>query len=209
MVESVEAVLAVLVGLLPGALGLWSFERHAGAWGIALPDRFLRFLGISATFHALAAPLTYWIWLTYAQSGDWQRDAFLAWPLWLTALAYVGVPIGVGSLVGRATRAKRRWVRLLGAPADAPRAWDSFFFPRPDGWIRLKMKSGTWLGGAFVEDSWASHYPEPGDLYLTRAAELETRTGAFVFGDRGEVVTKDSGILVRWEEVEYLEFIDG
>jgi hypothetical protein len=38
--------------------------------------------------------------------------------------------------------------------------------------------------------------------------DLDPETGEFVVDDDGNVALLDGGILVRWEEVEHLEFID-
>lgn len=81
-------------------------------------------------------------------------------------LAYVAVPAPAGTLVGVAVRRRRRWVWALVGRDPAPRAWDHLFADRPVGWVRLKLKSGTWLAGAFAADgdgrrrSYAAGYPE-------------------------------------------------
>src|SRR4029079_5530354 len=59
MPDTLEAVAALVLALLPGALYVWAYERPVGAWGIGLSDRVLRFVGVSAILHALLAPLTY------------------------------------------------------------------------------------------------------------------------------------------------------
>lgn len=211
MPESFEAVAVVALALLPGALYVWSFERLVGAWGIRLGDRVLRFVGVSAILHALIAPITYRLW----------RDLFVAnglktgkasWAAWLAVLAYVAIPIALGSLVGAGTRSRSRWARIFTGPDPAPRAWDHLFGTRPDGWIRLRLKSGVWLAGAYatLEDgsrSYAAGYPEDQDLYLVEAVEVEPDTGEFVMDD-GKPVSRGSAILIRWNEVEYLDFID-
>lgn len=209
MPTALQALVALVLALLPGALAAWAFERNAGAWGIALPDRLLRFIGASAVFHAFAAPASYWIWRRYVESGRWEAEGRLPLVLWLAIVLYVGLPIVVGWIVGRGVRAEHRWAEVVFGTARAPRAWDWLFFDRPDGWMRLRLKSGTWIGGAFGQESYAAGYPEPSDLYLAIAVEVDPASGAFVFGDNGEFLRRDSGILVRWEEVEYLEFIDG
>jgi hypothetical protein len=207
--STLQAAAAVLLLLLPGALAVWWFERHAGAWGIRLPDRLFRLIGVSVAFHAVAAPLTYWLWRRYIDSGIWESRAQLPWELWIALLLYVMLPVAVGSAAGQASRLEGPWIRRLVGPARAPRAWDAFFFGRADGWMRLKLKSGSWIGGAFAQGSYAAVYPEPSDLYLAWAAEVDPSSGAFLFDEHDRVVLRDSGILIRWEEVEYLEFIDG
>lgn len=56
--------------------------------------------------------------------------------------------------------------------------------------------------------SYAAGYPEEQDLYLVETVEIDPETGEFVYDDSGEPVPRGSGILVRWSEVEYLEFIE-
>jgi hypothetical protein len=101
----------------------------------------------------------------------------------------------------------------LTGPDPAPRAWDYLFQYENDGWIRLRLKSGIWIGGAYADAggrrSYAAGYPEPQDLFLAAVAEVDPETGEFTRDQKGAVTVFDSGLLVRWDEVEYLEFIDG
>ena len=46
------------------------------------------------------------------------------------------------------------------------------------------------------------------DLYLVETVEVDPDTGAFALTEEGDPVWRDSGILIRWSEVEYLEFIE-
>lgn len=210
MPDTFQAVAVAVAALLPGALYVWAFERQAGRWGIGLSDRLLRFVGGSALFHAVAAPVTYWIWAEQAprvRAGD-----PVSWWLWLLVVAYVAVPTVTGTVVGRGVRAERRWTAWFTGPDPAPRAWDHLFGQRADGWVRLRMKSGVWLGGAYADAngrrSYAAGYPESQDLFLAAAVELDQETGEFVTDAEGNVTLLEGGILLRWDEVEHLEFID-
>ena len=70
------------------------------------------------------------------------------------------------------------------------------------------MKSGIWLGGAYADAngrrSYAAGYPEPPDLFLAAAVEVDPETGAFTHDMNGDVALLEGGLLVRWEEVEHL-----
>jgi hypothetical protein len=167
---------------------------------------------VSAVLHAVGAPLTYWLWAAYIRSGR-LSEGDVPLVLWLAPLIYVGAPILLGSTVGSATRTRARWVRLITGPEPAPRAWDHLFGGRPDGWVRLRLKSGTWLAGAYTRESathksYAAGYPEEQDLYLAESVDVDPETGTFDRAHDGKPVARGSGILIRWSEVEYLEFIE-
>lgn len=210
MPTTMAALLVLAAGLLPGAMYVWGFERQVGRWGIGLSDRILRFVGGSTLLHACFAPLTYWIW-----SAQWPsiRDSRpIAWGMWLIPVVYLALPFGAGSLVGLGTRRRWSWTRYATGPDPAPRAWDYLFQRNVDGWIRVKLKSGSWLGGAFADAngrrSYAAGYPEPQDLYLAAAVDTDPDTGEFLLGLDGQAVLSPGGLLLRWDEIEYLEFID-
>jgi hypothetical protein len=124
VIETLQAVLGSIVALLPGALFMWCFEREAGIWGINLPDRVLRFLGVSALLHLLAAPGTFWLWNEYYDSGEWKAGGHLPWPLYGGLLLYALVPIGLGLLLGRWAHEGRWLGTLLVGDRRPPRAWD-------------------------------------------------------------------------------------
>src|SRR5947207_2065486 len=203
MPQTFQALGVIVLALLPGALYVWSFERLVGAWGIGLSDRLLRFIGVSAILHALLAPITYRLWFHYVRSGQ-IAAGHLPLSSWAFVLGYVAVPIALGSSVGFATRHGSRWARIITGLDPAPRAWDYLFGRRPDGWIRIRLKEGTWLAGAYAVKgegwrSYASGYPEKQDLFLVEAAEVDPETGAFEFDECGKPALRGPGVLIRGE----------
>ena len=58
MPDTFQALGVLVLALLPGALYVWSFEQLAGAWGIKLADRLLRFIGVSAVLHVTFLPIS-------------------------------------------------------------------------------------------------------------------------------------------------------
>lgn len=87
------------------------------------------------------------------------------------------------------------------------RAWD-FLFDHKDltGWIRFRTKDGIFLGGYYGKGSYVSGYPEPQDIYLNNLAEMDSTTGKFELDEEDKPKLLGSGLLLRWDEVEYLEF---
>lgn len=212
MPDSFQALAVLVIGLLPGALYVWTFEGMVGRWGVGLSDRILRFVGVSAVLHAVVAPLTYWLWSEYVRAGRVGRGEPLPVALWIIVLAYVVLPIGLGWIVGYGTRRRWKWVQLFTGRNPAPRAWDAFFGDDPEGWVRLRLKSGAWIGAALGEKdgrrSYFSGYPEQQDLYLVQTAEVDPDSGAFLYDNEDQLRLRDFGVLLRWDEVEYLEFFE-
>jgi len=215
LIGTFQALAVLLLAFLPGALYVWAFEREAGGWGLGLTDRLLRFVGVSAVFHALAAPLTYMGYKDFIVTGHLAHAVNLSIWLWLVPLVYVAVPTVAGSIVGSAASAGKRWTRYIVGRSPAPRAWDHLFSPQDlSGWIRLKLKNGDWIVGAYGRSgsrrirSYAAGYPDAQDLYLVETAECERETGRFVVDSEGKIKLRGAGVLIRWEEVLYLEFVD-
>lgn len=215
MIDTFQALEVFLLALLPGALYVWAFEREAGGWGLGASDRLLRFVGFSAIFHVLVAPVTYIAYRDFIAND--RLGAAKAIPLWLwpTLLIYVAIPLIAGLVIGTATSDGKRWTRYVAGRSPAPRAWDHLFAARDlDGWVRLKLKDDKWIIGTFARSangrlrSYAAGYPDAQDLYLSETYACDPETGALLTDSEGNVIPRRLGVLVRWEEVQYLEFND-
>lgn len=176
-----------------------------------MADRTLRFLGITAAFQAVIAPLSYRIWEDYLRHGAEHRHDLPLW-LWPVVLAYIGVPAVLGTVLGYHFNRGKKWAQVIVGPTAPPTAWDALFSGDPtDLFVLMKLKSGGWLGGQYVEGSYVGGYPEPADIYLRRELMVDQEEGDFVrrTGPNDEFVETGSfGVLVRWAEVEYLEVSD-
>ncbi|GAA3803516.1 hypothetical protein GCM10022403_041910 [Streptomyces coacervatus] len=214
MPSTFEAFWVIIFALLPGALYTWVFEREAGAWGLNLSDRLLRFVGMSAIFHAVAAPLTYEIYSRYIQKKTLAQGQPVSWWLWVVVLLYAAIPVGAGWLVGAATHKHRRWTRMVVGPAPAPSAWEHFFAtPELSGWMRLRLKSGEWICGSYTKSpssgiqSYAAGHPNSPDVYLAETAVCDPQTGQFIPDANGKLQPRQAGVLIRWDELSYIEYI--
>src|SRR5215211_2235803 len=141
MPSTVEALAVIVAALLPGALYFWAFERVVGRWGVGFADRFLRFVGVSAAFHALAAPATYNIWFDYLRPEAHPGANQLPIGLWFVALGYVALPTVIGYLVGHRYREGGGWVTAVVGATAPPTAWDAIFYRRPLGYVLMRLKS--------------------------------------------------------------------
>ena len=159
---------------------------------------------------AIAAWPLHWLyanhWDTFAN-----RQALPPW-FWIVPILYTIAPLVGGGVLGFGWKKNWSWARYIGGRDRTPRAWDHLFQDQPAGGVRCKLKSGNWIGGVFGEVNkrrpYASGYPEPQDLYLAATIRLDPYTGEILTDCEGHPEIQDSGILLRWEEIEYLEFTE-
>lgn len=210
MISTFQALAVAVLAVLPGAAYMFAYEREAGAFSVALADRLVRFLAASAVMHALLSSGTYWLYRHAVVNGELVRGKSPLWAVEAAAVAYVALPTAAGLAVGRGKRNGKPWAAVLVGDSPEPRAWDFLWSAAPTGLVRARLKSGAWVGGHFSADdqgrrSYASGYPEAGDLYLARRAELDPDTGRFVSDSNGDAVLLPTGLLVRWDEIEVLD----
>ncbi len=210
MTTTLQSLIIIWLAILPGALFIWAFEQLAGRWATGIRNSFWRSIGYSAVFHVFFLPLTYYLWFSY-------KDPFIAgnfvslWA-WILVFPYVILPVVMGLLVGWIILNEEsisnkwyywwiKWIKGLIGRSPAPRAWDFLFSGHPSGWVHLRMKSGESQVGLYGQGSYAAGYPEPQDIYLSHTFAFNTGSGKF------EETDESRGLLVRWDEIEYLEFI--
>jgi hypothetical protein len=227
MPDTLEALGVFLLAVLPGGLYIWAVERDVGRWGVNLTDRILRFVAVSAIFQVLfAAPLyflrrEFWHHEIAGRAGHFENriadgDALPFW-LFLVPILYLGIPILAGIVVARIARgtseASNVAARVLVGRDPEPRAWDHLFWQRPTGVVRMRLKNDDghpWVGGFYGKHSYASGYPEASqDLWLERSYVMND-DGTFVAKEtenrEREYVETGAGLLIRWEEIDLLEF---
>jgi hypothetical protein len=220
VVETFQALVVAVLAILPGAVFTWAYEQQAGRWGAKASDRLLRFLGASSVFLIFALPLLYQGYRELIITHKLEKGTPLPAPAWLLPVAYVSVPYVAGRLLGLAAQSREPWTKLFTGPAPAPRAWDHLFAtPKLTGWIRLKLKDGTWVFGAWGKEvtagpvalrSYAAGYPEPQDLYLVDTAQVDSQGIAEPDpNDPSRPLLTGVGVLIRWEEVLYAEYREG
>lgn len=171
-------------------------------------NRVLRALGVSAALVALygltAGPRVLAL-LRRAQDPDAAVALSAVRPLawWALALLFV-VPalLAVGSFL--APRVPRppglQWLRLSYDPT--PRAWDYAFNGIGPRYVRILTTDGRYLGGWYGTESFVSSYPEPREIFLEIAHQMQAD------GEFGPEVPNSSGLYVRCDDVRLVEFVD-
>jgi Family of unknown function (DUF6338) len=214
MISTFSALAVAVVALLPGALYTWAFERNVGAWGASLSDRLLRFVGVSAVFHASMAWPDYLAYNAFIRSGDLSRGVALPPWVWVIPPVYVGLPLLLGGWVGRATHKRKSWTRFLVGKSPAPRAWDHLFADAGlNGYVIIHRKedkpaiAGVWSRSKDGQQrSYASGYPDVQEIFLFDTLVCDPQTGALEPDEHGNVQLRGVGVLIAWDSIAYLEF---
>ena len=211
MVGTVQALGLLLLAVLPGAVLVFSYE---GRTQRILPgdgnERVLRFLLATVLifpFVAVVAGAVYVRILHVPLDGGAAHRNRLLDPsdvsLWwtLVPVAYVGVPWGLGRLAGflRVTREGRR-----ARPTVQTSAWGFIVVdPRPK-LVVVKLRSGTWAGGLFGDDSFSSP-PESDhvDLVLESGVEVGADGAIRRHGDGMPVLTQ-AAVVISYADVELM-----
>jgi hypothetical protein len=215
-VSTFQALAVAVIAVLPGASYTFAYERIVGAFGVSLSDRLVRFAAASAIFHALLSGPEYLLYREMITNGRLARAEVSPWAFQALAVVYVFLPTAAGSTLGFGRQHGWRWVTWLTGTSPEPRAWDYLWRRQGVTYVlRLKLKSGTWLGGFFGNipgspTSYAAGYPEEQDIFLGLQVLIDAVSGEFVRTAAGEVqpVPGGSGLLIRWSEVEYIDALE-
>lgn len=213
--DTFQALAVTLVAVLPGAVYTFAVERWTGAFGVSRPDRVLRFTAASAAFVAVFAGPGYVVYRDFVKTGRLANGTVDPLQLWLVAVVYVAVPAVLGTLVGYGARENWRWAEAIVSHAREPRAWDFVWGRGRQGLVRAKLMSGSWVAGLYVTTeqggrvSYASGYPEEAqDVYLAQQLKVDPETGAWERDENEQPVQIPGGLLLRWDQVEFVEFTE-
>jgi len=84
--------------------------------------------------------------------------------------------------------------------SDTPTAWDYGNKAVNEGWVRVRIAEGVWVGGVFDERARFSTYPETRDLFIAEQWNMNS-TGEFVSrvdGTQGVWLAVTDTYVVEW-----------
>lgn len=192
-------IAAALLFLIPGLIATWVMERLVGRATPTGTERLLRAVAWSVLVYVVSSP---WLLPLVRQVIRHEDVSAVRLVASVTAVVFLA-PILVGLAVAwlRRRQLLRRLLRRLTTIPAAPAAWEFLFAQRRTDFIRLRLKDGTLVGGLYSDDSFASFYPEPRDLFLEEAWRLAA-DGSFV-----KPVPNSHGILVPHDAMAVVEFL--
>jgi hypothetical protein len=225
VIATFQALLVAVIAVLPGAVYTIARESHGASWAWRKTDAatlIFRFLTASAVFHVMLAPVSYRAYQKLVVTNAVAQGHPVAWSWWVWLAAYIVIPYLFGVWMEDSRSWKRSQRRVVGWPKNAvkwllgfiagtdpePRAWDRLFSKNRTGYITLKLKdSGEWKAGIWYRPAYASAYGEDQELYIAEQIAV-TADGSVCYDDDGNPIYLGVGLLIRWSEAEYVEFVD-
>lgn len=80
-----------------------------------------------------------------------------------------------------------------------PSAWDYYFDEREPAFVLIHLENGNLIGGYFGSNSYATSFPNQGDLYLEAVYEV-AEDGTF-----DEPIEDTDGMIITSDEYHYVE----
>jgi hypothetical protein len=201
--STLQQIILLVLFVLPGITYQFVRERMRGPvpGERDLAERVLRALTASIVLDAIyLIAIGPWLVHVIKPSGRPWFAAAAAEPRQAAAVSlalFFAVPAAVALAVGIIER-----LRHPSRFDPVPTAWDGAFRERSTGFVRARLKSGTWVGGWYGRRSRASAYPNPPDLYL-ESGYVMLNDGSF-----GPRVRATGGVYVNMTDVEVLEFVE-
>jgi Family of unknown function (DUF6338) len=201
--STVEQFIFVVLFVLPGVTYQFLRERWRGpAPGEQdLGQRVLRAMTASIALDAVYA-VAFGPWLAGLVRGSQGWTASLVGHIRVAGLwgllLFLVVPAAGAAVVS--------WLENRNKSAvtrPEPTAWDYMLGKAINSrFVRARLKDGTWVGGWYGAQSYASGYPSSSDLYLQWAYQMND-DGSF-----GPPTPRSSGIYLRLDNIDIIEFID-
>lgn len=186
----IDTITLFLFLVLPGLISMQVYRMVMPAYRIQWGTALLEGLFYSAINFALFSPLIYLLY------GGILSDVRAVWYvlLWIAVLL-VG-PLLWPLLIRWIVR-NTKLVRHLQLPY--PSAWDYYFDKRHPAFALVHLKNGKMIGGYYGNESYATSFPNNGDIYLEAVYKVG-EDGTF-----GAAVDDTDGVIIRREEYYYIE----
>ncbi|WDM16635.1 hypothetical protein J3S85_37280 [Streptomyces lavenduligriseus] len=193
---TVAQLILLVVALLPGVV--YQFVRESRRGQVPgerdLGHRLLRALTVSVVLDSVYVAVLGGRPVELAQPGRFpghSREAALY------ALTLLFVLPALAALTVSRFEERRLRARYRGTPT----AWDHMFRDRGGCYLRARLKDGTWVGGWYGNNSYATSFPQAPELYLERSYRMA------VDGTFGDKVQNTRGLYVRGEDIDILELV--
>lgn len=184
-------ILGAILGLVwPGLVSMHVYRLLIPSARIDWSQGILQGFFFTVINYVLGFPLV----LFLLQSQNLERHPFLYWSalivIWL--VSPVALPIIWKWLISR-----RFLYRYLQQPYVTP--WDFYFERREPAFMLIHLNNGHLVAGYWGPGSYASAYPDQGDLYLSAVYSVDAK------GKIGTPIASTKGLLITKDQYTYIE----
>lgn len=191
--KNVQSLILFLVFFMPGFLSII-------VWDLIVPGEQRDFTksAVSAIgFSALHWSVFWWLGWTVYEVRLWEKEHIL-WTYVLVLVVMVFYPV-FWPIFFRQLLCHTRLSRYVVQPMRAP--WDNLFGRGKPYWMIAHLKDGTRIHGLFSDQSAASVYPAPHELYMEQVCGVD-QEGRFT------PIPGSKGILILESELSLVELIE-
>ena len=191
--HTLSVLMAFLVLVWPGLLAVSIYHLIVPGRGMQWRSSSYRGLFFSVVNYIVLFPVVRFAW-----DFDQMTKAPMRYWICLLILFVVG-PIALAVLWIWIRRLP--WVvRFFQHPDPTP--WDHYFDRREHKFMILHLNDGHMIGGYYGAGSYASSFPDQGDLYLSMLYEIDEN------GKFGNPVEDTDGLLIRKDQYTRIELFN-
>ena len=191
--QTLSVLIAFLVLVWPGLLAVSTYH-------LIVPGRAMQWS--SSASQGLFFSIFNYIFFFPAVLFVWDLEQMTHSPVqyWIYLLLLFVVGPVVLAVLWIWTRRLPWVVRFVQHPDPTP--WDNYFDRREHKFMIIHLNDGHMIGGYFGQGSYASSFPDQGDLYLSALYELDEE------GRFGDPVECTDGLLIRKDQYTRIELFN-
>ncbi len=190
-----DYVMAFVTLVLPGLLAMQTYRLRVPSENHNAKDRLIEIVTFSLLNLAIVGPVV----SMYAQGPLTTLTAGQLWFAGVLALVLAPVVLGLLAAFGREFLDSKSL-----AVGRYKTAFDSVFGLRAGCWLIVELDDGRIVGGRFGTNSYATTYPESGDLYIEELWTVSDDGRYFVAPSPG-----NPGIVLKSGEYKFIKVFFG
>ena len=186
---TLENLIPVLIFIVPGFVSYKIWTILIPTENKKLSDQIIEILCYSAINFAVLFPLFFIV--------SKNNNYCIIIPLLI--LIFLVFPIIWPILISKILKSGFMKGRVIN---PTPKAWDHYFSSGQPCFMLIHLKNGNKIGGLYANNSFASSFPNPEDLYISEVWKIDEE-GKFI-----EKIENSKGLLISKDFIDFIEMYD-
>tara|TARA_Y100000294_G_C8558851_1_gene338248 strand:+ start:230 stop:826 length:597 start_codon:yes stop_codon:yes gene_type:complete len=190
---NLETIQIFLVFILPGLVSMRVYRLLMPAAKLDWANSLVEGLFYSCINLAIQLPL-----IVFIHAGNFKETH----PVWYGFIGLFILIVGpvIWPIIYCKIVRSESFLKRLQLPY--PTAWDYFFDKREEVFLLIHLKNDKIIGGFFGPDSYATSYPNEGDIYVQAVYKTDKN------GLLNKPIEDTKGLLIRKDEYSYIELLN-